>query len=41
MLKNFTLGQIDVQDITEFEVTFTGDKQLLFDLAALLDIFFA
>ena len=41
MLKYFTLGQIDVQDFAGFEVTFTGDKQLLFDLAALLDIFFA
>ena len=39
MLKYFTLGQIDVQDFAGFEVTFTGDKQLLFDLDALLDIF--
>ena len=37
--KKFYTGQIDVQDITEFEVTFTDDKQLLFNLAALLDIF--
>ena len=39
MLSEFALGQIEVQDITGPEATFTGDKQLLFDLAALLDIF--
>lgn len=39
MLSEFAPGQIEVQNITGFEVTFTSDKQLLFDLAALLDIF--
>ena len=39
ILSEFALGQIEIKDITGAEGAFTGDKELLSELDALLDIF--
>ena len=39
ILSEFALGQIEIKDITGAEGAFTSDKELLYELDALLDIF--